>query len=178
MLKHSVILLSSLLAGIAAVGCASQSNDFCAVSLSPGLESAMSKAEGRLAGGCEYHFDSYFSQLLVIAETNPDRENKRLFSDHLVAVSDMGVISKRQARLLYNRYFNHKFVSLSGDYNTCAQTCPVRGQVMADMKAELLDKELGLLHASQDRQSFYRADNLLKEAELVLEATCRACAAE
>ena len=31
--------------------------------------------------------------------------------------------------------------------------------------------------AANDAQQFYRADNLLKEADLVLEATCRACQA-
>jgi hypothetical protein len=46
------------------------------------------------------------------------------------------------------------------------------------MKAELHDKELGLLRASADQQSFYRADHLLKETELVLEATCSACEAQ
>ena len=77
----------------------------------------------------------------------------------------------------YNRYFNVKFVSLQGDYNTCSQTCPIRKQVMSDMQAELHDKELGLLRASNDAASFYRADHLLKETDLVLEATCRACQA-
>jgi hypothetical protein len=33
------------------------------------------------------------------------------------------------------------------------------------------------MRVSADSASFYRADNLLKEADLVLEATCRACAA-
>ena len=173
-MRYSLALVGALLIG----GCAMDDTaDYCAVQLSSNLTASMSKAEDRLANGCEYHFDNYFQQLLVIAEVNPDRDNKRLFSDHLVRVSDMGVISKRQAKLLYNRYFNVKFVSFTGDYNTCAQTCPVRDQVVADMKAELLDKELGLMNASQDRQSFYRADTLLKETELVLEATCRACTA-
>jgi hypothetical protein len=48
---------------------------------------------------------------------------------------------------------------------------------MSDMRAELHDKELGLLRASNDPASFYRADHLLKETDLVLEATCRACLA-
>ena len=55
--------------------------------------------------------------------------------------------------------------------------CPIRKQVMSDMQAELHDKELGLLRASNDAPSFYRADNLLKETDLVLEASCRACLA-
>ena len=119
----------------------------------------------------------YFAQLLDIAADNPSPDNKRQFSDFLVRVSDQGVISKRQAKATYNRYFNIKFVSLTGEYNTCSQTCPVRKNVLAEMQGELLDKELGLVRASEDSASYYRADHLLKEAQLVLEATCRACEA-
>ena len=56
-------------------------------------------------------------------------------------------------------------------------TWPCTGQVMANMQNELRDKQVGLLQASDDKTSYYRADHLLKEAQLVLEATCRACAA-
>ena len=168
----AAVLLAALLAA-----CTTAEPDHCAVSLRGNLEGAMSTAEAKLASGCEYHFNSYFASLLGIAEENPDKRNKMLFSDHLMRVNDMGVISRRQAESLYNRYFNIKFVSLQGDYNTCSQTCPVRRQVMSDMQAELHDKELGLMRASADAASFYRADNLLKETDLVLEATCRACTA-
>ncbi|MDZ7684833.1 MAG: hypothetical protein U5O39_07340 [Gammaproteobacteria bacterium] len=92
-------------------------------------------------------------------------------------VSDRATISKRQARDIYNRYFNVKFVSLTGDYNTCTQTCPTRAKVLAEMQRELADKELGLVQATRDPNAYYRADLLLKEAQLVLEATCRACEA-
>lgn len=148
---------------------------YCATPLTGNLDSAMRSAESRLANGCTYHFDSYFQNLLSIAENNPDPANPMLFSDFLMGSQDRGIISQRQAQSLYNRYFNVKFVSLQGDYNTCSQTCPVRDKVMSDMRAELHDKEMGLLRASADSQSFYRADNLLKETDLVLEATCRAC---
>lgn len=148
---------------------------YCATPLTGNLDSAIRSAESRLADGCTYHFDSYFQNLLSIAENNPDPANPMLFSDFLMGSQDRGIISQRQAESLYNRYFNVKFVSLQGDYNTCSQTCPVREKVMSDMRAELHDKEMGLLRASADSQSFYRADNLLKETDLVLEATCRAC---
>lgn len=151
--------------------------DLCGGRLGANLDSALAETEKRLGAGCEYRFDSYFKENLATAEANPDAENKRAFSDHLMQVNAMGVISKRQAQDLYNRYFNIKFVSLTGDYNTCSQTCPVQGRVVSDMKAELQDKELGLLRVSGDNASYYRADNLLKEAQLVLAATCRACAA-
>ena len=151
--------------------------DHCSTTLPSNLDSAMSEVELRLGSGCEYHFDSYFGQLLSIAEDNPDADNKSRFSDHLLRVNEQGVISRRQAKELYNRYFNVKFVSFTGDYNTCAQACPVQTQVLNNMQLELHDKQLGLLKASNDKTSYYRADHLLKEAQLVLEATCRACAA-
>lgn len=166
------------IAALALSACAGQqSADYCGARLAGSLDAAMQEATDRLANGCEYQFDGYFHQLLAIAEANPDSRNRMRFSDFLLRVNDMDVISRRQAQSLYNRYFGVKFVSLQGDYNTCSQTCPQRDRVMSNMQAELQDKELGLLRASADQQSFYRADNLLKEAELVLEATCSACAA-
>jgi hypothetical protein len=176
MLRHAKILLAVPVLALAAA-CTTTDPDYCAVSVRGDLENAMRTVETKLGSGCEYHFDGYFQSLLALAESNPDKNNRRYFSDHLMRVQDMGVISRRQAEGLYNRYFNVKFVSLQGDYNTCSQTCPIRKQVMSDMQAELHDKELGLLRASNDATSFYRADHLLKETDLVLEATCRACQA-
>ncbi|XOV82631.1 MAG: hypothetical protein ACFHXK_17445 [bacterium] len=162
----------------AVIGCTTTPvSSHCSNALPGHLDRAISEVEQRLASGCEYQFDSYFQQLLILAEQNPDSENKMRFSDHLLRANDMGVISQRQAREYYNRFFNVKFVSLSGDYNTCAQACPVQGEVMANMRNELRDKQVGLLKASDDKAAYYRADHLLKEADLVLEATCRACAA-
>ncbi len=166
-----------LLLVLAAAGCTTTTPDHCTVNFRDNLDGAIASVESKLASGCEYHFNGYFNSLLAIAEENPDKSNKVRFSDHLMRVNEMGVISRRQAEALYNRYFNVKFVSLQGDYNTCSQTCPVRKQVMSDMQAELHDKELGLMRASADPASFYRADTLLKETDLVLEATCRACVA-
>jgi hypothetical protein len=48
---------------------------------------------------------------------------------------------------------------------------------MRDMERELSDKERGLLRVSLDNEGYYRADELYQEVELVLEATCTACAA-
>ncbi len=173
---RKVLLIAAAALGLAA--CATQETaDYCSARLSGNLDSAMAEASERLAKGCEFQFDGYFQQLLAIAEANPDAKNRMRFSDFLMRANDMEVISRRQAQALYNRYFGVKFVSLQGDYNTCSQTCPQRDRVLSNMQAELHDKELGLLRASADQQSFYRADNLLKEAELVLEATCSACEA-
>ena len=172
---YRIVILAAALPGLGA--CANQTADYCSARLGGNLDAAMMEASDRLANGCEYQFDGYFQELLAIAEANPDARNRMRFSDFLMRANDMDVISRRQAQSLYNRYFGVKFVSLQGDYNTCSQTCPQRARVLSNMQAELHDKELGLLRASNDQQSFYRADNLLKETELVLEATCSACEA-
>lgn len=175
-MKRSLVLC--LLGAFALAGCESTpSTAQCTGRLGSDLEGAALEAEERLASGCTYHFDDYFAEMLALAEANPSPENRVLFSDFLVGQQQAGTISRRQARAHYNRYFGVKFVSLQGDYNTCSQTCPVRETVLADMRTELQHKERGLLRASEDSESFYRADTLLKEAELVLEATCRACEA-
>ena len=77
--------------------------DYCVGKFSSDLSSAIGDAEARLSSGCEYHFDSYFASLLAVAEANPAPVNKSLFSDHLINANEMGVISQRQARDLYNR---------------------------------------------------------------------------
>ena len=175
-MKRSLALC--LLGAFALAGCESApATTQCTGSLGSNLGVAAAEAEDRLASGCAYHFDDYFAEMLALAEANPSVENRMLFSDFLVGQQQAGTLSTRQARAYYNRYFGVKFVSLQGDYNTCSQTCPVRDTVLSDMRTELQHKERGLLRASEDSESFYRADTLLKEAELVLEATCRACEA-
>lgn len=157
-------------------GCTTtQTVDQCGVSLKPPLRIAMAVVEDRLTSGCGTYYEGYVANLIDIAKDNPSADNKKAFSDFLVSLSDQGIISKRQAKGFYNRYFNVKYVSLNGEYSTCTQVCPVREKVLLDMRQELLDKEIGLLQASNDATGYYRADLLLKESEIVLEATCRAC---
>ena len=141
------------------------------------LDRAITDVQDSLTYGCQAYFDRYFDDLLTIAEGDPDPENKRAFSEFLVWSNDQGLLSKRQAEDHYNRYFNVKFMSLRGDYNNCSHTCPNKRKVLLDMERELSDKERGLLKISQDNQGYYRADELFQEVELVLEATCTACAA-
>ncbi|MEN0042260.1 MAG: hypothetical protein AAF769_00630 [Pseudomonadota bacterium] len=141
------------------------------------LDAAVMHVKDKLATGCTAQFDGYFDTLLTTAEGNPRPENKRVFSEFLVWTADQGLLSQRQAKDYYNRFFNVKFMTLESDYNTCSHTCPRRDRVLLDMERELSDKERGLLRVSRDDTGYYRADRLYKEVELVLEATCTACAA-
>ena len=176
-------IVRNALRGLAAVAFA-LSLAACATSPPPcgspatkNLDDATAFVQQSLQNGCEVHFDRFFDDLLTIAEGDPKPENRRLFSDFLIWSTDEGLISQRQAKAYYNRYFNVKFVSLESDYNNCTHTCPRRDRVMRNMERELSDKERGLLRVSTDSAAYYRADELYQEVELVLEATCTACEA-
>lgn len=148
----------------------------CTLPTGPNLDQAVAKARFDLETGCEQQFEGYFQRLLDIAEGDPKKENKATFSDFLVWANEEGLVSKRQAREMYTRYFGVKYVSLISDYSVCSQTCPRQRDVMRDMTEELKDKEQGLLKVSADRREYSRANQLYQEAELVLQATCSACA--
>jgi len=141
------------------------------------LGAAVDQVKDSLSSGCAAHFDRYYDDLLRTAEGDPKPGNKRVFSEFLVWSADEGLLSQRQAKDHYNRYFNVKFMTLQSDYNNCSHTCPRRDRIMLDMERELSDKERGLLKVSLDNDGYYRADELFQEVELVLEATCTACSA-
>jgi len=141
------------------------------------LSAAVDHVKDSLSSGCAAHFDRYYDDLLRTAEGDPKPGNKRIFSEFLVWSADEGLLSQRQAKDHYNRYFNVKFMTLQSDYNNCSHTCPRRDRIMLDMERELSDKERGLLKVSLDNDGYYRADELFQEVELVLEATCTACSA-
>ena len=141
------------------------------------LTAAVDNVKASLMNGCHAHFDRFYDDLLKTAEGDPKPENKRVFSEFLLWSADEGLLSRRQAEDYYNRYFNVKFMSLKGDYNNCSHTCPNKRKVLLDMERELSNKERGLLKVSLDSSGYYRADELYQEVELVLEATCTACAA-
>jgi hypothetical protein len=168
-------VLLVILATFTIASCASKPS--CEGPQTRNLAAAVDQVKGSLANGCAAYFDSYYDDLLRTAEGDPKPENKRVFSEFLVWSADEGLLSKRQAKEYYNRYFNVKFMTLASDYNNCSHTCPRRDRVLLDMERELGDKERGLLKVSLDNDGYYRADELFKEVELVLEATCTACAA-
>ena len=176
-LKAALVLCAIALSACSSMGTRAE----CPMPEGHNLDSAMADVRQSLTKKrqqCGPYFDAYTQELLAISEGDPGPDNKRRFSEFLVWASTEGIISKRQAQDQYNRYFNVKFVSLKSNYNNCSQACPNRANVMAEMAQELSDKEQGLLKVSADTQSYYRASQLYKETELVLEATCTACTAQ
>jgi hypothetical protein len=167
---------ATLIATLVLASCAT-TPPTCSSPTSRNLDTAITQVQDSLEAGCEAHFDRYYDDLLTIAEGDPGPENKRAFSEYLLWASDEGILSRRQAEDYYNRYFNVKFMSMRGDYNNCSHTCPNKRRVLNLVEDELSDKERGLLLVSLDNDSYYRADKLFQQLELVLEATCTACTA-
>ena len=178
LLSHPCVMLAMLVGSSLALSSCATAPPACDGPTTRNLDAAVNQVKNSLEfKGCEAHFDRYYDDLLRIAEGDPKPENKRLFSEFLVWTADEGLLSQRQAKDYYNRYFNVKFMTLQSDYNNCSHTCPSRSRIMRDMERELGDKERGLLKVSLDNDGYYRADELYQEVELVLEATCTACAA-
>ena len=177
--RTSIIATTAAMAVLATALAACNSNPSrataCSLPEGPDLDRAISAARFDLETGCEQQFDQYFQRLLTIAEGDPKKDNKAAFSEFLIWANEEGLLSKRQARETYTRYFGVKYVSLVSDYSVCDQTCPRQDEVMREMNRELVDKEQGLLKVSADRREYYRANRLFQETELVLEATCEAC---
>lgn len=176
-LRRPAIALASLMLVASVLTACASNKPACVGPQSRNLETAIGEAQTSLMNGCHAHFDRYYDTLLSTAEGDPRAENKRIFSEFLVWSTDEGLLSNRQAQEYYNRYFNVKFMTLKGDFNNCSHTCPNKQRVLLDMEHELTDKERGLLKVSLDTAAYYRADRLYQEMELVLEATCTACAA-
>ncbi len=177
--RKSIVIATLAIAAMTTALSACNSNPpratACSLPEGPDLDRAIAAARFDLETGCEHQFDQYFQRLLQIAEGDPKKDNKAAFSEFLLWANQEGLLSKRQARETYTRYFGVKYVSLISDYSVCAQTCPRQEEVMREMNRELVDKEQGLLKVSADRREYYRANRLYQEAELVLEATCEAC---
>lgn len=126
---------------------------------------------------CRYKFDAVFSALLQVAKGDPSMNHKKTFSDFLVWTRDEGIISTLQAKEYYNTYFSHIFVSLPDNYRTC-NYCPELTSLISECKDELRQKELGLLRICSDKTAYTKAWNDFQDIELIMEATCSACAAD
>lgn len=172
----SGLVLIGALAGCSSSGKRPDETVSCTAPLSQRLALAMDEAKMRLGSGCRKDYASLFEQLLEIGEGDPGPENKRAFSDYLLWASDKGYISPLQAKQTYTRYFGVKFVTALSDYNTCAAVCPTQTRILSDMRTELGDKARGMMEVAADREGYSRASALFGEMELILSATCSACA--
>ncbi len=142
------------------------------------VESAFAQATADLTHlQCHYQFDQYVGNLLEITTSDPKEKNKEYFSNFLADAKRNGVISQRQAKQYYRRYFSPDFVSLGTMHNNCTTTCRHQVEIVKKMKLELHDKELGLLKVVGDKASYAQADQEFNQLLILIDATCLACQA-
>ncbi len=168
---------------ISTVGCTTNntpiaSADICPLPTGHLVGQAFSTAKSTLIKTeCQDTFDAVFDSLLDISAGAPDTKNKEMFSDLLGWAKDHGIISTLQAKERYTKYFASRFVSLPDTYQTCSH-CPRIDSIIGQCKNELQAKDKGLLKVSSDKATYAKANDDLLNIELILLATCSACAAE
>jgi len=180
----SKMILLSMAISLISVGCVSQKSPppdvvvNCPLPSGYLVDQAFSTARSTLSNPpCRYQFDAVFATLLTVCEGAPDMKNKELFSELLLWAKGEGIISSIQAEKYYTRYFSHRFVSLPDTYQTCSH-CTGLKTMLANCREELKNKEQGLIKVCKDKATYAKASDDLSKIEVILEATCRSCAAE
>ncbi len=123
---------------------------------------------------CYPAFDHYLTELIGIAGGDSDLLRRKDFSEFLVWSAEQGIINKKQAKDIYNRYFTSSFVSLPDEYNVCSQ-CRNQVQIENAMYQELVKKKEGMATACNDQKSYDEARSHYDSLLLFLDATCTAC---
>ena len=176
---HAAILLVMPVLALFPASCAHQSltGPSCTLPSGVNLSDAIDHSRNDLEHlECEVMFDDYYDRLIEVAKRDPERTNKRKFSDFLEWANQEGIIDKIQARNYYNRYFNTTFMSLPDEYNVCSSCSEKKQQdLQMHLAEELGQKEDGLLRACQDRDAYYLAADQYNSIMLLLDATCTAC---
>ena len=180
----SKIIMLAITVSLIAAGCVSQKQpappvvENCPLPSGYLVDQAFATARSTLSNpACRYQFDAVFASLLKVCKGAPDMKNKELFSNLLLWAKNEGIISKVQAKAYYTRYFAHRFVSLPDTYQTCSH-CNRLKTLLANCRNELKDKEQGLIETCGDKVTYAKASDDLAKIEVILEATCSACAAE
>lgn len=139
------------------------------------LNEAISQTKNDLINPrCQLRFEAYFERLLEIASGDPAMENKRRFSDFLLWAKSKGILTMVQSKDYYNRYFNTTFMALPDDYNVCSSASK-KDHIIKAVERELGQKELGLMKACADKQTYYQAHEQYNALLLVFDAVCLAC---
>jgi len=125
---------------------------------------------------CVYQFDAILTRLLTISEGDPQLRNKQRFSAFLQWSQGQGIISQKQAKTYYTRYFGLYFMTLPRTgYTTCSM-CPKVAQLRRQLHAEVGQKKIGLLRVSGDKKTYQKAVNDHNALQTILKAVCHACA--
>ena len=148
----------------------------CDVPSSKNVSQAFSQSTATLSDAqCHYQFDAHEQALMSLAKGDPGQQNRQYFYNFYTEAAGNGIISKRQAREHYSRYFTTGFAaSLPDSHSNCA-TGDRMDNILADLKQEAHMKKEGLLEVLDDRNSWFTAKSHHDNLVLILETTHLAC---
>jgi hypothetical protein len=151
--------------------------ELCPLPTSKLIDKAMSEARETLSNpDCLFRFNAIFAHLIKIALNDPRPENIKNFDEFLDWTVKRSIISTRQSKEIYTRYFSHKFVALPRDYQTCS-SCKNLDKLLRKMNEELELKKIGLWTICKNRNKYIRAQSDYINLKTILKATCKACQA-
>lgn len=124
---------------------------------------------------CNTLYEDYFLAALQIATQNPGIENRGKFAKFLSWSRDNGIITQKEGKNYFNRFFNPKYISISGNYNNCSQI-DKREAILKSARDEMNDKKTGLMHVLNQPKLFKMSQNLYMDLDYmyseVLSKTC------
>lgn len=127
---------------------------------------------------CHYQFDAVHGQLLVLSQGDPKPTNSEHFKDFYNWSVNQGIISKLQGKQLYTSYFNTSFGNvLPNDRNNCSLQNE-RQQLFNKLTHELQHKKIGLQAIKNDREAYFKAQQIHNDLVFLLGTVEIACSVE
>jgi hypothetical protein len=124
---------------------------------------------------CHYSFPMYRERLLAAAKGSPGPENEARFAELLRASVDRGVVSQRQARETFSRYFDPEFYVVKVQPRSSCSSLREKDALYAEMRGELAFKREGMLEILDDQARFRQAQHHYNNLTMVFEAVGTAC---
>ena len=171
-------LLGAVAIAILLAACQMTREQECTLASGTNVERAFDYSREQLSrNACKSRFGDYFERLLDIAAGAPSPEHSQRFSEFLLWANAQELITRRSSEDYYNRYFSPKFASLQNEYSNCTHTCRLKAETESAMQEELLQKDIGLLKVTNNKQKYAQANAYYHSILTLIEATCEACRA-
>ena len=151
----------------------------CSLSNTNNIDRLFEQVSGRLeTPACHYRFHDYQQRLVTAAKGAPEAENEARFAGLLRSSIDRGIISKRQGRELFSRYFDAEFYAVKSEARSSCSSLRDKDKLYASMRSELAYKREGMLEILDDEERFRRAQHYYNDLRMVFEAVDTACTQE
>ena len=178
-IQRSLICTGMLAVLLVATGCSQQPQKpvaACGLSGSNNIDHLFAEVSENLGNRvCHYSFPEYRERLLQAAKGSPGPENEARFAGLLRESVERGIISKRQARETFSRYFDPEFYVVKTEPRSSCSSLREKETLYAAMRSELAYKRTGMLEILDDESRFRQAQHHYNDLTMVFEAVDAAC---